>query len=46
MTAPPIAHLGHWYHSLLYLAPVAIVVVVLWVQERRDRRRGDADDDQ
>jgi hypothetical protein len=41
MTAPPLAHLGHWYHSLLYLAPVLIVVVVLWVQERRERRRGD-----
>jgi cytochrome c-type biogenesis protein CcmH/NrfF len=39
MTAPPLAHLGHWYHSLLYLAPVLIVVVVLWVQERRERRR-------
>jgi cytochrome c-type biogenesis protein CcmH/NrfF len=39
--APPFAHLGHWYHSLLYLAPVLVVVVVLWVQERRERRRGD-----
>lgn len=34
-----LAHVGHWYHSLLYLAPVAIVVVVLWVSERRERRR-------
>ena len=45
MTALPIAHLGHWYHSLLYLAPVVIVVVGLWFQERRDRRRGDVEDD-
>jgi cytochrome c-type biogenesis protein CcmH/NrfF len=45
MTAPPIAHLGHWYHSLLYLAPVVIVVIVLWFQERRERRRGDVEDD-
>ena len=37
----PLAHLGHWYHSLLYLAPVAIVVVWLWVVERREKRRGD-----
>jgi cytochrome c-type biogenesis protein CcmH/NrfF len=35
----PLAHAGHWYHALLYLAPVLIVVVVLWVQERRERRR-------
>jgi cytochrome c-type biogenesis protein CcmH/NrfF len=44
MIAPPFAHLGHWYQSLLYLAPVVIVVVALWVQERRARRRGDGDD--
>ena len=42
MTTLPLAHAGHWYHALLYLAPVLIVVVVLWVQERRERRR-DAD---
>jgi hypothetical protein len=35
MIAPPLAHIGHWYHALLYLAPVVIVVVALWVQERR-----------
>ena len=34
-----LAHIGHWYHSLLYLGPVAIVVVVLWASERRERRR-------
>jgi hypothetical protein len=44
MTAPPLAHLGHWYHSLLYLAPVVIVVVVLWFQERRERARDDDDE--
>jgi len=37
------AHLGHWYASLLYVAPVALIVVVLAVQSRRDRRRGDGD---
>jgi hypothetical protein len=43
----PLAHAGHWYHALLYLAPVLIVVVVLWVQERRERGRdrGQGDDD-
>ena len=47
MTAPLLAHAGHWYHALLYLAPVLIVAVVLWVQERRERRRDGApgDDD-
>jgi hypothetical protein len=45
MIVPPFAHLGHWYHSLLYLAPVLIVVVVLWVQERRERRRGGEGDE-
>jgi cyanate permease len=35
----PLAHLGHWYHSLLYLAPVAIVAVWLWVVERREKKR-------
>jgi hypothetical protein len=38
MTMPPLAHLLHWYYSLLYLAPVLIVVAVLWVQERRARK--------
>jgi len=45
MISPPFAHLGHWYHSLLYLAPVVIVVVVLWFQERRERRRGGPNED-
>jgi hypothetical protein len=44
MTALPIAHFGHWYHGLLYLAPVVIVVGVLWILERRERGR-DRDDD-
>ena len=45
MTSLPLAHVGHWYHALLYLAPVLIVVVVLWVQERRERRRDGAGED-
>jgi hypothetical protein len=31
----PLAHVGHWYHAILYLAPVIIVVVALWVHEKR-----------
>jgi len=41
----PIAHFGHWYHALLYLAPVVIVVGVLWILERRERGRDAGDDD-
>jgi len=45
MTTLPLAHAGHWYHAVLYLAPVLIVVFVLWIQERRERRRDEADED-
>lgn len=50
LAGPPLAHFGHWYVGLLYLAPVAILVGVLMVQNRRDRRaeeqeRRSADDD-
>ena len=40
----PIAHAGHWLLSLLYLAPVLIVVAVVAWQGRRDRDR-DPDDE-
>ena len=42
---PILGHLGHWYVSLLYLAPVALVVLYLAYQSRQDRRRGAADDE-
>jgi hypothetical protein len=32
----PIAHAGHWFEGALYLAPVLILVVVLFVQGRKD----------
>lgn len=34
---PPLAHAGHWAVGLIYLAPVAILVVTLLVIGRRDR---------
>lgn len=41
MTPEIVAHVGHWATSLLYLAPVAVVVGWLglqsWRQKRRDR---------
>jgi hypothetical protein len=34
----PTAHAGHWLTGLLYLAPVAIVVIALAWQGRKERR--------
>jgi len=34
-----LAHLGHWYVSLMYFGPVAALVCYLVIQNRRDRRR-------
>lgn len=34
-----LAHAGHWAVSLLYVAPVLIVVGALAVQSRRERAR-------
>jgi hypothetical protein len=38
-----IAHFGHWYVSVLYVGPVAAIVVFLGIQSLRDRRRGDSE---
>lgn len=34
------ACIGHWYASLLYVVPVALIVGALGVQHLRDRRAG------
>ncbi len=39
-----LAHAGHWLVSVLYVAPVVIVVVALAVQSRRETAR-DTDDE-
>lgn len=31
----PVAHIGHWYHVLLYLAPVLLVAGGLWYAGKR-----------
>jgi hypothetical protein len=31
----PLAHAGHWFEGALYLLPVLVLVVVLFVQGRR-----------
>ena len=36
MITIPIAHAGHWFEGALYLAPVVILVVVLFIQGRKD----------
>jgi hypothetical protein len=33
-----LAHTGHWYHSLLYVAPVVLVAGGLWWSGRREAR--------
>ena len=35
-----LAHAGHWLASLIYVIPVAGLIIYLGVQRRRDRRRG------
>jgi hypothetical protein len=39
MTVLPPACIGHWYTSMLYLAPVAGLVGLLAVKTRLDNRR-------
>jgi hypothetical protein len=36
MLTLPIAHAGHWFEGALYLAPVVILVIVLFLQGRKD----------
>lgn len=33
-----IAHVGHWLTNLLYVVPIAVVVVALGCQSIKDRR--------
>ena len=34
-----LAHVGHWYAELLYVAPVVVVVGWLAISGRREKRR-------
>jgi hypothetical protein len=40
MTAPPLAHAGHWLAQVAYALPLVLVVVALVVSKVRERRRG------
>jgi hypothetical protein len=35
----PLAHFGHWWTSILYLAPVVVVIAWLGLQSWRAKRR-------
>lgn len=41
----PLAHSGHWAVSLLYLAPVVILVGALFVTRARDGRAAAEEDE-
>lgn len=41
-----LAHTGHWYHSLLYAAPIVLIALALWWSGRRERTRGAREADQ
>jgi hypothetical protein len=35
-----VAHVGHWYHSLLYAAPIVLIALALWWSGRRADQAG------
>ena len=35
----PLAHVGHWYHVLLYLLPILLIGAGLCWSNRRELRR-------
>lgn len=42
----PLAHAGHWYHTVLYVAPVVLIAAGLWWSGRREaRERAERADD-
>jgi hypothetical protein len=46
MTTVPFAHFGHWWTSILYVAPVVVVVAWLGLQSWRARREDDGQEDE
>jgi hypothetical protein len=44
MSAPPLAHAGHWLVQVAYLAPLVVLVAMLVLgklRTRRERRRNE-----
>ena len=40
----PLAHAGHWLNALLYLVPVVVIALLLFIQARRDGSRDDEEE--
>lgn len=38
-----LAHVGHWYHSLLYAVPIVLIALALWWSGRREAGGGRPD---
>jgi hypothetical protein len=43
LPTPVLAHAGHWFISLAYIAPLLVLVGVILVGKVRDRRSGSGD---
>jgi hypothetical protein len=39
VSSAPLAHAGHWIEGAVFAAPVVVLVGLLWVDARRQRRR-------
>lgn len=46
---PVLAHLGHWYESVLFAAPMAVIGAVLWRSAKKEQKlaaeRGEHEDE-
>jgi hypothetical protein len=38
MTIPPFAHAGHWLAQVAYLVPLAVLIGMILIGKRRERR--------
>ena len=45
MSVVPVAHAGHWLVNVLYVGPVAVLVIALWWQGVREKRRVSKEED-
>jgi hypothetical protein len=41
-----LAHFGHWYESVLFAVPMAVIGAVLWRSARRERLAGESGEEQ
>lgn len=39
----PLAHTGHWFHAVLYVAPIVLIALGLWWSGRQDRGPAESD---